>query len=139
MTQDCRRASVPSCEAFTDFTSGDRPFLNTSVLAIKLGDTVDVGILWGSWLVANNSRLKSSAWAAAGSPVASPQAPTLTSPVLDRSTGETAVLVNASAAAIGDVYYLENTVIIEPDPALTALALADRTLVRRIQVKVAAG
>lgn len=138
MTQSCRRASVPACETFTDFISGARPPLNTVMLTVRVGDILDVGILWTAWLEANGGRLKSSTWAASGSPDASPQSPTLTGPVFNE-TGETAVLIDASAAAVGDTYHLDNTVVVARDPNLTGLVLADRTLIRRIHVKVAAG
>lgn len=141
MTPRPRRASVPATEAFSNATVDARPPLNTVVIAIKIGDIIDVGILWGDWLTANLARLKTSTWAAAGAPAASPAAPTIvaSSSVLDRATGETACVLDASAAAEGNVYYVENTVTIEADEDLTPLVFPTRTLVRRLHVEVFAG
>lgn len=135
MTTTCRRAAIAACETLTDVTSGDHPLLNTTDLQIKAGDTMDVGILWGDWLTANGARLKTSTWAAGGD---SPQSPTLVSnsQVMDRKGGETAVLLNAGSATPGDRYFLDNTVVVERDEDASDLPLPDRTMIRRIAVKV---
>jgi len=139
----CRRAALAACETMSNFTADARPPLNTTMITVKIGDIMDVGILWGAWLTANAARIKESVWAAAGSPVPSPQAPSIVanSSLFDRKTGETVCVLDASAAAIGDTYYLENTVTLETDEDSEnfSIVLPDRTAIRRIHVTVAAG
>lgn len=134
-----RRAGVPTPEQFTNFTADQRPPLNSVMITIRKGDIIDVGILWGAWLKANAGRLKTSSWAAAGAPVASPQAPTITTQLLNESSGETVALLDTTAAAVGDTYYLENTITFGPDREINGVTFPDRTAARRIHVKVAAG
>lgn len=134
-----RRAGVPAAESFADFDASHRPPLNTTMITVKIGDVIDVGILWGAWCKANGARLKTSAWAAAGAPVSSPQAPTISAQLMDDLKGETVAVLDTSGAAVGDTYYLENTVVVERDSGLTGIVYPDRTVKRRIQVKVAAG
>lgn len=126
-----------AADSVIDSGNSVRPPLNVTPLYIRVGDKLDFGIDWSAWLKANAARLKTSTWAAAGAPVASPQAPTLTSPLMDADTGVTSVLVDATAAAVADQYYLENTIVITP--ANSPLAWADRTIVRRINIKVTSG
>jgi len=133
-----RRASVPAVEAFVNYTADARPAVNTTVIPVKKGDIIDVGILWDKWLAHNFARIKTSAWAAAGAPVASPDTPDIDSSTFDER-GESVCILDTSAAEIGDEYYLENTVVVERDAALTGVVFPDRTLVRRLHVKVAAG
>lgn len=134
-----RRAGVPEVESFTNFDANARPPLNSVLITVRKGDIIDVGILWGAWLKKNAGRLKTSSWAAAGAPVASPQAPTISSQLLNESSGETVAMLNTTAAAVGDTYYLENTVTFGPDPELNGVAFPDRTATRRIHVRVASG
>ena len=140
-TPAVRRAALAATEVMENFTADARPAVNTTPLLIRRGDIVDVGILWGRWLTAQGMRIKSSAWAAAGDPVPTPDSPTLVanSQLVNKATGETAVMIDTSAATEGDEYYLDNTVVLEWDPELTVLAFPDRTAIRRIHVKVAAG
>jgi hypothetical protein len=139
----CRRAALAACETMSNFTTDARPPLNSTMITVRIGDVLDVGILWGDWLTANAARIKASSWAAAGSPVASPDSPTIVpdSELFDRKTGETVCLIDASAAAVGDIYYLENTVTLETDEDSEnfSIVLPDRTVTRRIHVQVAAG
>lgn len=129
----CRRVAVPSCETLGVGTTA--PPLNTTALVVKAGDTLDFGIDWKAWATANGAKIKTSAWAAAGS---SPDAPTIATPdYVDETNQVTAFLLDASAAGAGDEYLIDNTVVFEAAVG-AAIAFADRTVVRRLNVKVTA-
>ena len=131
--QLCRRATIAACDAETS-----EAFANGSLLTIRKGDILDFGILWADFLKAARAKLKASGgsvWAAASG---SPNAPTLSSPLFDVTTGETSFLLDSSAATIGHTYWIENTVVIVPNTDLSPAppAFTDRTIKRVLQVKV---
>lgn len=129
----CRRVAMPACERLQ--VGPTAPPLNTAALIIKAGDELDFGIDWKAWATLNGAKIKTSEWAAAGS---SPDAPTIGTPdYIDAANQVTAFLLDASAAASGDEYLIDNTVVFEPaDDA--PVAFADRTVTRRLQIKVTA-
>lgn len=110
------------------------PSIDGEEILIRQGDIIDVGIIWAAWLAANDGKLKSSTWAA---DPASPDAPVLGTSGIDTNTGTTITLVDASAAAVGAVYVLANTVVIEDGtPSGGGYTLPDRTLKRIVHVRV---
>jgi hypothetical protein len=129
----CRRVAVAACETLGVGTTA--PPLNTTALVIKAGDTLDFGIDWKAWATANAATIKTSAWAAAGS---SPDTPTIgVTTYIDAANQVTAFMLDASGAAAGDEYLIDNTVVFEAAVG-AAIALADRTVKRRLQIKVTA-
>lgn len=135
-TSNCRRAKMPACEA-TDTSSNANAIalVADALLYVKQGDIIDVGIDWSAWMAANEGRIASSAWAAHA---ASPAAPTLISAATDFSAErhESFTLVDASAAAVGDIYYLSNTITVADATACGDADIPTRTMTRNIYVKV---
>lgn len=111
------------------------PSVDGDEILIRQGDTIDVGIVWTDWLAANDARLKTSAWAADAS---SPKTPTVTATGIDAPLGQTIAVLDASAAAVGDAYVINNTIVVEDatPAAAGAYAMPERTLKRAIHVRV---
>lgn len=130
---NCRRAQVPACEAQDIAT--EPSFVADATLFVKKGDIIDVGIDWSVWLAANDGKVSVSAWAEHGS---SPQSPTLGDDAKNDTKMETFVLVDASAATVGDVYYITNTVTVVDATQTGDGDIPSRTLKRNIKVKVVA-
>lgn len=139
----CRRAIMPACEKLRATPANERPALNTQPLFIRLGDTVDFGIIWSDWAKFNHGKIKTSAWAAAGAPVPSPAEPAISGELVDQENQTTSFMLAAPASGddaveVGDEFYIENTVVFEK-AADAPVNYADRTLTRRLHIKVAAG
>lgn len=135
----CRRAVMPACESLKGSAPDQRPPLNTAPLFIRLGDVVDFGINWSAWASANSAKIKTSVWAAAGMPVPSPHAPAIVdgSELIDAANQATTFVLDAGgeAVAVGDEYFIENTVVFEKT-ADAPVAYPDRTVTRRLNIKV---
>lgn len=132
----CRRSIVPACDPVAMSSSGNPSSVGDEITFIKKGDIIDVGLDWSKWLEANGGKILESEWAAHGS---SPQAPTFSGD-LDLYDGEkkhTVVVIDASGAAVGDIYYVSNTVTIRSDPS-GSFTMPDRTLTRTMHIKVSA-
>lgn len=109
------------------------PSIDGDEILIRQGDTIDIGILWGDWLKANDGKLKASSWAADGT---SPAAPTITANGIDAPNGATIAVLDASAADVGDVYVINNTITVEDATPSTGYVIPDRTLKRAVHVRV---
>lgn len=133
---NCRRAAVPACDPSVEMPAGGNPpSVDGSTILVKAGDIIDVGLDWSQWCAANDGKIATSAWAAHGS---SPQAPTLGDDGIDQAKQQTVAIVDASAASVGDIYYLQNTVTVSdatPGQA-NSYDLPTRTLKRVIHVRV---
>lgn len=138
----CRRAIMPACEKLIAAPSDARPPLNTQPLFVRIGDTVDFGITWLAWANANAAKIKTSVWAAAGAPVASPNAPVIVeeSQLVDATNQETSFVLDAGDedVEVGHEYYVENTVVFEKAND-APVAYLDRTITRRLHIKVVSG
>lgn len=118
-----------------------RPKVSTLVDALatfimRARDVMDFGIDFSDWLKSNaDSVIKTAVWSEASG---SPQSPTLGSSVLFPGT-ETVVMVGPGTA--NDVYWLDCTVTIATSQQREnqALAIPERTIVRRVAIKVLAG
>jgi len=131
--QACRRPVVPACDPTIASGGVNPPSVDGQIVLIKAGDVIDVGLDWSDWLEGNGGKLASSAWAKHS---ASPKTPTLTDGTLiDDASKQTLVIVDTSEAAVGDVYYLENTVSVE-GIAAGGFTMPTRTLKRVLHVKV---
>lgn len=104
---------------------------------VRAGDIMDVGLDWSLWCKANDAKLKAagSTWAAHGS---SPAAPTISSSGIDDDRKQTVAIIDASAAAVGAVYWLVNTVVMEDGSPEGNYDFPDRTLKRTLYVIVTA-
>jgi hypothetical protein len=133
----CRRVTVPACDPEIAASGVNPPSVGGEIVLVKKGDIIDVGLDWSAWLEANGGKLSTSAWAAHGS---SPQAPVISgsSTLIDEEKHETPVLLDLSAAAAGNVYYLTNTVVVQGLPNSAGFTMPNRTLVRVLHVKVSA-
>ncbi len=109
------------------------PSIDGDEILIRQGDIIDVGIVWSAWLTANDAALKTSAWAADAS---SPKTPTVSSSGIDAAAGQTVAVLDATAAAVGDVYVLNNTVTVDDATPSGGYVLPVRTLKRSIHVRV---
>lgn len=136
---NCRRAAMPACE---DYVAGQTvtppsvpPSIGGGMLFIRKGDIMDVGIDWSAWLAANNAVIKTSAWAAHAQ---SPQPPTISANGIDQALGQTVAILDASAATVGDTYYLTNTITVDDSTpnATNTYTFPTRTLARVIHVRV---
>ena len=133
-TDNGRRATVPAISPAVKIESGNPPPVENKTILVKAGDTLDVGIKWGTWLDANDGEIAASVWAAHAD---TPQAPTLVDDGYDGGKREAVVNVDASAATVGDIYYLENTVTVnDATPNSGTFAYGTRTLKRVIYVEI---
>ncbi|MGE0699272.1 MAG: hypothetical protein AB7O57_09280 [Hyphomicrobiaceae bacterium] len=131
----CRRPAVPACDP-TVISTGTNPPAVGSLILVKLGDVIDVGLDWSDWLDVNGGKLETSAWAAHGS---SPKAPTLSNTTLiDENSKHTLCILDTGEAEAGDVYWITNTVTVEGVAAAGGFTMPTRTLNRLIAVKVVA-
>lgn len=131
----CRRALAPACDPTVETAAtANPPSIDGDIIYVRQGDIIDVGIDWTHWLDANDARLKSSSWAGHAS---SPNAPTITDDGFDLDKGHTVAIIDTSASTVGDVYWMNNTVVVE-DPSSTSngYSIPDRTFTRLIHVKV---
>ena len=132
----CRTAEVPACE--TCVASGtDIPALAT--FNMKLRDKLDFAVDFTAWLVANGgASLTSATFAVSGD---SPKTPTISGQAFGAAGKAVVVITPANGAVVGDAYYLDVTAQVAATVAATAndVAIPARTLVRRINVVVAAG
>jgi hypothetical protein len=131
--EQCRRPVVPACDP-TIVTSGiNPPSINNEILLVKAGDIIDVGLDWTDWIKENGGKISSSTWAAHA---LSPQAPTITAiTLIDEANTHTVCIVDASAAAVGDIYYLTNTITVD-GIAAGAFVMPTRTVNRVIHVRI---
>lgn len=127
-----RRLAVPSNDTTDTSGSSDKALIEASPLYVRAGETIDVGWHWADWLTLNTGKIATSAWAAHAS---SPDTPTLGADGVDQTRSETLVLVDASGAAAGDIYWITNTVTVT-DSDSDSLAMGTRTLKRTLAVKV---
>lgn len=136
----CRRAIAPVCDPQTPGTSvavvagAPPPSVDGNMIFIHQGDQLDVGIDWSAWLEANNATLKASQWAA---DPASPATPTVSANGIDTTAGHAVAIIDARTAAVGDTYWLHNTITVaDGGGGPGAYAYPDRTLKRCIHVRV---
>ncbi len=131
-----RRAVVPNALT-TEYpaTQALPPAVDGEVHLVRAGDIIDVGMAWNDWLEFNDAQIVTSAWAAHAS---SPQAPTLGADGIDQALGETVVELDASAGAVGDTYYLENTITVSDKTAgaSNTYDLPTRTVTRVMYVRL---
>lgn len=145
VTKHPRRSLVSAADP--DYATGAFPSGGTAPLVppscdgqwllMRVGDVLDFGIDWSQWLDANDGKLASSVWIAHA---ASPKVPVFGASGIDQSLSQTAVIVDASAAAFADTYFLANTVTIA-DPTTTNPAAWNfplRQLTRVIWLRVTA-
>lgn len=135
----CRRAIMPACERLLSVLPNERPPLNKSPLFIRIGDKLDFGIIWADWASANFGKIKSSTWAAAGAPAASPAVPAISGELIDQGNQTTTFVLDASGeeVSVGDEYFIENTVVFEAS-ASAPVPVIDRIVRRRLHIKVTA-
>lgn len=127
-----RRVKVPVQEPTQNpSVSANIPALAQFFKAAR--DTMDFGIDFSDWLIANGSpQLKSCVYAAGAD---SPKPPDIESQTFS-PTGETVVML--AGGDVGDAYYLDCTVVLddvqirEGNPS----TIGERTMVRRIHVVV---
>lgn len=129
-----RRPTVPAGDPVVVDTTAGVAIVNPVPIAIRKGDKIDVGLDWSQWVASNGGVIKASAWAKHDD---SPQTPTISgaATLFDAAKGHTAVVLDATAATVGDTYYLKNTVTFE-GPAGAAFQMPERQLVRTIAVRV---
>lgn len=131
----CRRAIVPPCDPVSAASGTNPPSVDGKVMLIRKGDIIDVGLDWSQWLASNGGKLKTSSWAAHGS---SPATPTFSgaTTLIDKEHNHTLAILNTSGNAENDVLWIVNTVVIEGIPDASGFTMPDRTLLRKIDVKV---
>ena len=127
-----RRLSVPSNDDTDTSGQSDQALFEAKPLYVRVGEIIDVGWYWKDWLDKNTGKIATSAWAAHAS---SPQSPTLGTDGIDQTRAETLVLVDASGATAGDIYWITNTVTVT-DSDTDSLTMGTRTLKRTLAVKV---
>lgn len=128
----CRRPAVRTCAPTPP--TGSNP-VSEGMVAVQKGDVIDVGLDWAGWLKANAGRLKASTW---GTHADTPDDPVLGAAVIDIEAGVTVTIIDLTAAAVGQNFYITNTVTIEGEPSPSGIKLPDRTLTRMVHVRVAA-
>jgi len=130
----CRRGIAPSCDPLpaTNVTLTATPAsIDGQILAVKTGDTIDVGIVWAAYLATCNGIIKSAAWALNA---ASPQPMVSAGNAIDQAGGQAILVVNTAANAINDIAYWDCTVTISLSNGLD-YALPDRIVKRTIFVR----
>lgn len=133
-----RRVSVPANDPSTENVEALTvpSLLNAGgKFLIKQGDILDVGISWSAWVGENDAEIATSSWAAHAD---TPQAPTIASDGINATCAEAFVVIDTSGAAVGDTYYLTNTITVSdhtPD-ATEDDNIPSRTLTRTIAVRV---
>lgn len=136
-TTSQRRATVPADNPSVEYPSTQTipPAVDGLIHYIRQGDIIDVGMIWKPWLDANDGTILTSAWAAHAN---SPQAPTFGADGIDVALGATVTQLDTSAAAIGDTYYLQNTITVSDTTAGTVNTydLPTRTLIRVMHVRI---
>ena len=137
----CRRSVAPACEPpnvinQVGLASPPAPSsIDGGMLYVRVGDILDVGIDWSQWCTANDAKILTSVWSAYSG---SPQSPTVASSGIDTGVSHTVAILDASAAAWGDTYWLKNVVTFGDAGASPnhSYAFPTRTLTRMIMVKV---
>jgi len=132
-----RRAKVEADDPTVAITTAPTNPPAIGTVLVRAGDIMDVGIDWSLWCKANDAAIKAagSTWAAHGS---SPAAPTIASSGIDADRKHTVAVIDASAAAVGAVYWLVNTVVMEDASPEGAYDFPDRTIKRTLYVVVTA-
>jgi hypothetical protein len=130
-----RRAQIASDDPTVAISPAPPSPPSVGNILIRAGDIIDVGIDWSLWAKANDAKLKTSTFAAHGS---TPAAPTIASQGADLDRGHGVAVIDASAAAVGAVYWLVNTAVFEDLTPDGTYSFPDRTLKRTIYVIVTA-
>lgn len=131
-TPTCRRLVVSPCDVYE---SKNNPATVDGILvALKIGEVIDIGLDWSQWIAANAGKIKASAWAAHAQ---SPQEPTLGVDGIDQDRLHTIVVLDLSAAASGDIYYITNTLTVEGVQS-GGFTIPDRTIKRVIGIRAIA-
>lgn len=139
---NCRYVAMPICEAeHTDVSQG-APIPALGVFYMRQRDTLDFGVDFTNWLVANSNgasplTIASATWGASAD---SPKTPTIVGEGFDPA-GRVAVIVAAPPGALaGDSYWLDLTMTTTALPASQGYpAMPGRTVVRRIKLVVVNG
>lgn len=131
-----RRALVPAEDptAISASTATSRA-VDGKLHYVQAGDIIDVGMDWSAWLKANDGQIVTSAWAAHAN---SPQAPTLGADGIDQAECMTVTHLDLSAATVGDVYYISNTITVGDATSgqSNTYDIPTRTLTRTMYVQV---
>lgn len=132
-----RRVQIAADDPTVAITTAPTNPPAVGTVLIRAGDIIDVGLDWTLWCRGNDASLKAagSTWAAHGS---SPDAPTVSSSGIDSDRKHTVAVLDASAAVVGDTYWLVNTVVFEDASTDGAYDFPDRTLKRTLYVIVTA-
>jgi len=110
----CRRGIAPACDpanATQLIAAGAAPptvppTVDGQTLFMRKGDVLDFGIDFSAWTAANDAIISGAVWAAyAGSP----KAPTISAQGIDATLNQAVVVIDATAAAFGDTYWLQCT------------------------------
>lgn len=133
---ECRRAVVPTCDPVVEHTGTTPPSVDGQIMKIKAGDTIDVGIDWKAFFEANNVDA-SNVTVLFAAHALSPQAPVFSGSLTlyDKDKAQAVVLLDASAAVVGNIYYITCTATL-PGVTNSGLTIPTRTVRRTIHVRV---